>query len=81
MAAPPHGADDDGYFRQGWTGWLYLTWMPRPGSQKITVSISIVAPHVGRVPRPDGSWTTPFTVSLGLLLCGAVLTYWFSRTA
>jgi hypothetical protein len=49
----------------------------RPGSQKITVSISIVAPHVGRVPRPDGSWTTPFIVSLGLLLCGAVLTYWF----
>jgi len=23
------------------------------------------------------SWTTPFIVSLGLLLCGAVLTYWF----
>jgi MFS family permease len=24
-----------------------------------------------------GSWTTPFTVSLGLLLLGAVMTYWF----
>jgi len=24
-----------------------------------------------------GSWTTPFTVSLGLLLFGAVVTYWF----
>ncbi len=24
-----------------------------------------------------GSWTTPFTVSLGLLLFGAVMTYWF----
>jgi nitrate/nitrite transporter NarK len=24
-----------------------------------------------------GSWTTPFTVSLALLLLGAVMTYWF----
>jgi len=24
-----------------------------------------------------GSWTTPFTISLGLLLLGAVMTYWF----
>ena len=24
-----------------------------------------------------GSWTTPFTVSLGLLLLGAVTTFWF----
>jgi hypothetical protein len=24
-----------------------------------------------------GSWTTAFTISLGLLLLGAVMTYWF----
>ena len=24
-----------------------------------------------------GSWTAPFAVSLGLLLSGAVMTYWF----
>lgn len=31
----------------------------------------------GSILDRTGSWTTPFTVSLGLLLFGAVVTYWF----
>jgi nitrate/nitrite transporter NarK len=31
----------------------------------------------GWILQRTGSWTTPFTVSLGLLLLGATMTYWF----
>ena len=38
----------------------------------------ILSPVVfGWILDRTGSWTTPFTVSLGLLLLGAVMTYWF----
>jgi hypothetical protein len=37
----------------------------------------IVAPLFGWILDRTGSWTTPFTVSLGLLLFGAVMTCWF----
>lgn len=38
----------------------------------------IVSPVAfGWILERTGSWTTPFTVSLGLLLCGAVVTFWF----
>jgi hypothetical protein len=73
MAAPPHVANDDGYFREGWTGWLYVTWMPSCFPKNYGLDLNCRS-HVGRVPRPDGSWTTPFTVSLGRFLFGAVLT-------
>jgi cyanate permease len=31
----------------------------------------------GWILERTGSWTTPFTVSLGLLLFGAIVTFWF----
>ncbi len=72
-----------GYFCQGWTGWLYVTWMPSLFSKNYgldpkksplffagTLFCAMIAELLGGV-------VTDYLLRRTQSLLGAVMTYWF----